>query len=70
MNTAPLSRARQDVLRAELPRVAELLQQRRASEIDEAVIDDLVTLFWLEWSGGRLRLTQTGNNICLQQDTS
>lgn len=70
MNTAPLSRARQDVLRAELPRVAELLQQRRASEIDEAVIDDLVTLYWMEWTGGRLRLTQTGSNICQQQDTS
>ncbi len=70
MNHAPLSRTRQDALRAELPRVAELLHQRRASEIDEAVIDDLVSLSWLEWSGGRLQLTQTGSNICLQQDLS
>lgn len=70
MNHAPLSHARQDALRAELPRVADLLRQRRASEIDEAVIDDLVTLSWMEWSGGKLQLTQTGSNICMQQDTS
>ncbi|WP_280190169.1 hypothetical protein [Delftia sp. PS-11] len=68
MNHALLSRNRQDVLRTALPRVADLLRHRRASEIDEDVIDDLVTLSWLEWAGGTLQLTQTGSNICLQQD--
>jgi hypothetical protein len=70
MNNASLSRARQDALRAELPLVAELLQHRRASEIDEAVIDDLVSLSWLEWFGGKLQLTLTGSNICRQQQSS
>ena len=41
--------ARRDELRAELPLVAELLQKRRANEIDDLVIDDLVALVWLEW---------------------
>jgi len=64
MTQAPLPQPRQDALRAELPHVAELLQQRRANEIDEAVIDDLVTLAWLEWVGGSLQLTTTGSNLC------
>jgi len=67
MNRVPLPPPRQDALRAELPRVATLLQQRRANEIDEAVIDDLVALAWLEWVGGSLQLTTTGNNLCRQQ---
>ncbi|GAB2462989.1 MAG: hypothetical protein ACN6O3_10585 [Comamonas sp.] len=64
MNQAPLPQPRQDALRAQLPQVADLLQQRRASEIDETVIDDLVSLAWLEWVGGSLQLTTTGTNIC------
>lgn len=67
MNHATLSKPRQDALRAELPLVAELLQRRRAGEIDETVIDDLVSLSWLEWLGGSLQLTTTGSNICRQQ---
>ncbi len=59
--------ARRDTLRAELPLVAELLQKRRANEVDEAVIDDLVSLSWLEWAGGTLQLTTTGKNIIRQQ---
>ncbi len=59
--------ARRDELRAELPLVAELLQKRRANEIDDLVIDDLVALVWLEWAGGSLQLTTTGKNICRQQ---
>ena len=54
-------------MRAELPLVAELLQKRRANEIDDLVIDDLVALVWLEWAGGSLQLTTTGKNICRQQ---
>ncbi|WP_028604441.1 hypothetical protein [Ottowia thiooxydans] len=61
------SRARADALRVELPHVADLLQHRRAGEIDETLIDDMVSLFWLEWSGGSLQLTTVGTNICRQQ---
>lgn len=56
-----------DALRVELPHVADLLRHRRAGEIEEATIDDMVSLFWLEWCGGTLQLTTTGMNICLQQ---
>lgn len=43
-----------------------MLRQRRASEIDESIIEDLVELAWLEWAGGSLQLTATGINICHQ----
>lgn len=63
---AQLSHDRRDALRVALPQVADLLHHRRASEIDEVMIDDLVTLSWLEWLGGTLQLTLTGMNICRQ----
>ncbi|HLL20407.1 MAG TPA: hypothetical protein VK439_16630 [Rubrivivax sp.] len=44
----------------------DLLKQRRAAEIDPGFIDDYVALNWLEWNGGGLRLTVTGENICRQ----
>ncbi|MDP9606402.1 hypothetical protein ABL840_19875 [Variovorax sp. NFACC27] len=67
MTQALLSLPRQEALRADLPHVADLLHRRRAGEIDEAVIDDLVSWSWLEWLGGSLQLTTTGANICRQQ---
>lgn len=67
MIPSPLSPARQDALRSELPRVADLLRVRRAGEIGDAVIEDLVELAWLEWRGGTLQLSQVGINICQQQ---
>ena len=58
--------ARRESLRGVLPQVADLLQKRRASEIDDAVIDDLVSLHWLVWVGGSLQLTTTGKNVSRQ----
>lgn len=57
----------EDALRIELPHVVQLLNRRRAGEIEEAIIDDMVSLSWLEWSGGSLQLTTVGSNICRQQ---
>jgi hypothetical protein len=59
-------RSRQDTLRASLPATVELLDRRRASEIDVGFIEDYVALHWLEWHGGTLRLTTTGRNVCSQ----
>ena len=67
MTPAFLSLSRREALRADLPHVADLLHRRRAGEIDEAVIDNLVSLAWLEWLGGSLQLTTVGTNICRQQ---
>ena len=53
---------REDLLGALLATVT-LLQRRRAGEIAPAYIDDYVKLNWLEWNGGTLRLTVTGDNI-------
>lgn len=55
---------RRDVLRDELLATVGLLKQRRAAEIAEGYIDDYVAMHWMEWQGGTLRLTTTGENVC------
>jgi hypothetical protein len=57
---------RREALRAALPATADLLKRRRAAEIDPVDIDDYVAMNWLEWNGGGLRLTTTGDNVCKQ----
>ncbi len=59
-----LAAARRDVLRDRLLATVDLLKQRRAAEVAEDYIDDYVALHWLEWQGGSLRLTTTGENVC------
>ena len=61
-----LSVVRRDQLRNELLPTVDALYRRRADLVPESSIDDYVALHWLEWSGGSLRLTQTGTNICDQ----
>ena len=39
---------------------------RGAVDIEVGYIDDCVALNWLEWHGGALRLTTTGDNVCKQ----
>lgn len=62
----PPAASRRETLRDALPITAALLKQQRAGEIAEADIDDFVALNWLEWNGGALRLTVTGDNVCRQ----
>jgi len=57
---------RLEALRDALLPTVDLLKRRRAAEIPPARIDEYVTLNWLEWNGGSLRLTITGDNICRQ----
>ncbi|WP_343633659.1 hypothetical protein [Roseateles sp.] len=56
-----------EALRESLHTCVDALQRRRASEIPEALIDRLVDLDWLEWRGGGLHLTTTGENIYRQE---
>ena len=56
--------ARRDVLRDRLLATVDLLKQRRAAEIAEGYIEDYVAMHWMEWQGGTLRLTTTGENVC------
>jgi hypothetical protein len=53
-------------LRQTLPATAAHLAQRKASLIAEGLIDEYVSLQWLEWHGGGLRLTVVGQNVCAQ----
>jgi len=57
---------RRERLRRSLPATVELLQNRQADRIDDADIEAYVSLNWLEWHGGGLRLTITGRNVCAQ----
>jgi hypothetical protein len=57
---------RREALRDALPATVQSLKHRRAADIDASLIDDYVALNWLEWNGGGLRLTTTGDNICKQ----
>jgi len=57
---------RREALRDALLSTVDLLKRRRAAEIDQGYIDDYVALNWLEWNGGGLRLTTTGDNVCKQ----
>jgi hypothetical protein len=50
-------------LRESLLSTIDLLDRRRAGEIGDRRIDDYVALDWLEWNGGALRLTTTGQNV-------
>lgn len=58
--------AREAHLRLQLPHTLECLSKRSAHLIGDAVIADYVALDWLEWQGGGLRLTVTGQNLCNQ----
>jgi len=43
-----------------------LLKRRRAAEVAAGYLDSYVDLQWMEWNGGSLRLTVTGQNVCRQ----
>lgn len=60
---SPLLPPRVQQLRDALLATIDSLKRRQASEIDSGFIDDYVALNWLEWHGGTLRLTTTGQNI-------
>jgi hypothetical protein len=55
-----------DLLRGEFLATVNLLHRRRARDIAEGFIDAYVALHWLEWHGGTLRVTTTGDNVCRQ----
>jgi hypothetical protein len=66
MTSTALPMLRREMLREALQACVASLHRRRASEIPEGFIEDYVQLNWLEWHGGDLRLTTTGENICRQ----
>ncbi|MGQ3055097.1 MAG: hypothetical protein ACT6S0_25175 [Roseateles sp.] len=56
--------ASRETLRDGLLATVDLLKRRRASEINEAAVEGYIALDWMEWHGGSLRLTTTGENLC------
>jgi hypothetical protein len=51
------------VLRGALLSTLDMLHRRKASEIPDGYIDDYVSIRWMEWHGGGLRLTEYGENV-------
>ena len=68
--SAPLAQPpptlRREQLRIELLSTVDSLRRRRTDLVSEGFIADYVALHWLEWNGGALRLTVTGENVCAQ----
>lgn len=64
--SARIAMPRLGLLRDDLPATVDLLKRRRADLISESLIDDYVALNWLEWNGGGLKLTITGENLYKQ----
>ncbi|KQW45379.1 MULTISPECIES: hypothetical protein [unclassified Roseateles] len=56
--------ASRETLREGLLATVDLLKRRRASEINESAVEGYIALDWMEWHGGSLRLTTTGENLC------
>ncbi len=54
------------LLRDALESTVDALHRRRASDIPAGYIEDFVSLRWLEWHAGGLRLTTAGDAICHQ----
>jgi hypothetical protein len=64
---SPASAAvKREALRKTLSATVALLHRRHAHLIGDDKIDDYVALRWLEWNGGTLRLTATGQSVCDQ----
>src|SRR4051812_38926364 len=57
---------RKERLRQALPAAVELLRTRQAGLIAPREIEDFISLNWLEWHGGSLKLTVTGSNVVSQ----
>ncbi len=66
MDTSLMTPLRRDALRSKLLAAVDLLQRRCANAIPSDDIEGYVALDWMEWHGGGLRITTTGQNICRQ----
>jgi hypothetical protein len=66
MKTAtPLARIN-SALQDSLLTTVDALSRRRACDIPEKTIDHFVALRWLQWNGGSLRLTESGEAMLVK----
>ena len=66
MTTAALRTKITASLQDSLLAAVDALTRRRACDIPEQTIDELVALRWLEWRGGSLRLTEAGETMVVK----
>ena len=60
---AGLDPARYEVLLSQLPSATDALSRCRACEIPESDLSGYVALGWLRWNGGRLDVTELGQDL-------
>lgn len=61
--TTSTSSIRTEDLRNAFAFTVDALKRRRADLVSEHMIAAYVALYWLEWNGGSLQLTVTGQNM-------
>lgn len=64
--TPSASSTRHEDLRNAFLFTVDALKRRRADLISEHMVAAYVAMYWLEWNGGSLQLTETGRNMCAQ----
>ena len=66
MTTARIAAKITPSLQESLLTTVDALTRRRACDIPEKTIDQLVALGWLQWNGGSLRLTEAGETMVVK----
>jgi hypothetical protein len=66
MKTAPTIAKITTALQDSLLTTVDALSRRRACDIPEKTIDHFVALRWLQWNGGSLRLTESGEAMLVK----
>ena len=70
MNTPGTLAKINSALHDSLLATVDALSRRRACDIPEQTIDRFVALRWLQWNGGNLRLTSTGEEMVVKVHAS
>lgn len=59
-----MSVARYASLTTSFPAAVDALKRRLAPQVGDQAISQFVSLGWLEWNGGGLKVTTVGENLC------
>ncbi len=66
MTSANIAAKITPALQQALLTTVDALMRRRACDVPEQTIDQLISLRWMQWSGGSLRLTEAGETMVVK----
>ena len=66
MTTANIAAKITPTLQQALLTTVDALMRRRACDVPEQTIEQLISLRWLQWNGGSLRLTEAGETMVVK----